>query len=115
MITYDSRLQDKQPYADHQRSAALADMRQRSPYTQMGQNHQDVLGALTDSAATSLNMQAYKANTDYALQQQEAQRRLALAGLQQQAAAEQNDRDLATNSLQMMTGFANNVLGGLFT
>lgn len=115
MLTYNSTLQDKQPYADHQRSAALADMRQRSPYTQMGQNHQDVLGALTDSAATSLDMQAYKANTDYSLQQQDAQRQLALAGLRQQAEAEQNERDLATNRLQMMTGFANNVLGGLFT
>lgn len=114
MLTYNSTLQNRPPVSDSQRNAALAEIRQRSPYTQFGQNHQDVLGALTENAATVLDMEAYKANTDYALRQQEAQRQLALAGLQQQSQAENNQRDMATNRLQMMTGFANNLLGGLF-
>ena len=115
MLTYNSSLQNRPPVSDQQRNAALAEIRQRSPYTQFGQNHQDVLGALTENAATVLDMEAYKTNTDYALKQQEAQRQLALAGLRQQAEAEQNQRDMATNRLQMMAGFANNLLGGLFS
>jgi hypothetical protein len=115
MLTYNSSLQDRRPYSDTQRAAAMADMRQPSPYAQFGQNHQDVLAALNDNAATVLDMEAYKTNANYALRQQDAQRQLALAGLRQQAEAEQNQRDLGTNRLQMMTGFANNLLGGLFS
>lgn len=90
-------------------------VRSAPQYAQFGQNSQDVLQGLADDAAASLDMEAYKANTDYSLRQQEAQRQLALAGLRQQAEAEQNQRDMGTNRLQMMTGFANNLLGGLFS
>lgn len=114
MLTYQSQLATNPPVADYQRNNALNDMRRASPYKAFGQNHQDVLNALTENAASTLDMEAYKANADYQQQQQQAQRQLALAGLQQQAEAEQNDRSLATGRLQNMVGFAGNLLGGLF-
>lgn len=85
-------------------------IRKRSPYQGFGANHQDVL-RMTASAP---KMEAYKANSDYAMRQQDAQRDLALAGLQMQAEAENNQRNLGVQRLQMMTGFANNLLSGLF-
>lgn len=114
MLTYNSTLQNQPPVDDAQRNQALDDIRRRSPYGIFGQNHQDVLNALTESAASSLNTEARLVNANYQLQQQRAQQQLALSGLQQQAEAEQNQRQLANNRLQNMVGVAGNLLGGLF-
>lgn len=114
MLTYQSHLQSNPPFSDRQREAALAAVRRSSPYKVFGQNHQDILGALAESAAGALDMEAYRANADYDMRQQQSQRQLALAGLQQQAEAERNRRDLSTSRLQSMVGFAGSLLGGLF-
>jgi hypothetical protein len=114
MLTYNSSLQNKPPIDDAQRNQALDDLRRRSPYGAFGQNHQDVLNSLTDNAANTLNMEAYRANADYQMQQQRAQQQLILSGLQQQSEAEQNQRNLGNTRLQNMVGFTGNLLGGLF-
>jgi hypothetical protein len=114
MLTYNSAFQDRPPVDDYQRTQAMEDIRRRSPYGVFGQNHQDVLNALTENAANTLNMESYKANADYQLQQQRAQQQLILSGLQQQAEAEQNQRAVGNSRLQNMVGFAGNLLGGLF-
>jgi hypothetical protein len=114
MLTYNSSFQNKPPVDDAQRNQALDDIRKRSPYGVFGQNHQDVLNALTENAANTLDMESYRANADYQLQQQKAQQQLILSGLQQQSEAEQNQRNLANTKLQNMVGFAGNLLGGLF-
>lgn len=114
MLTYQSHLQSQPPFSDTQRDAALAAIRRSSPYKVFGQNHQDVLNALSESAAGALDMEAYRANADYQLRQQQSQRQLALAGLQQQAEAEQNRRNMSNSRLQSMVGFAGSLLGGLF-
>lgn len=114
MLQYTSTLPDRPPIDDAARNAALGSIRARSPFDSFGQNHQDVLDALAERQAAELNSQARRANTDYTLQQQQAQRQLALEGLNQMGQAEQNQNSLANTRLQNMVGFAGGLLRGLF-
>lgn len=108
MITYQSSLRNSPPGSVD--FPAVEFIKSKSPYRGYNENHQDVLRML----ARGPSMEAYKANSDYALRQQEAQRDLALAGLQQQSQARNNARDLGVQRLQSMTGLFSNLLSGLF-
>lgn len=111
MLTYNSTLPNAPPNSQY---TALAGLQEKSPFSQFGANHQDVVNALAGPAASALDMSAYRAQSDYALRQQAAQRALVLSGLQQQSDAARAQRDIGTSRLQMMTGVANNLLSGLF-
>lgn len=114
MLTYKSSLQNKPPVSDEFRSSALAGLRAGSPYTYT-QTHGDVYKSLGQENAVDFDIAATKANTDYQMKQQDAQRQLALQGLQQMATAQQNEQDLTNNRLQMMYGTVGDLLKGLFT
>lgn len=114
MLQYTSTLPDRPPIDDASRNAALDAIRKRSPFSAFGQNHQDVLNALAERQASELNTEARRANTDYTLQQQQAQRQLALEGLSQMGQAQQNQNSLANTRMQNMVGFAGGLLRGLF-
>lgn len=115
MLTYNSPLQSGPPVNDQQMQAAMAGLRPKSPYGIYGQNHQDLLDAVGGANASSYARQARRANTEYSLQERQAARQLALAGLNQMATAERNQQDLATSRLQQMTGTVSGLLGGLFS
>jgi hypothetical protein len=114
MLQYTGSIQSLPPVDDASRNAALGAIRKRSPFTSFGQNHQDVLDALGERAAATLGTESRRANADYLLQQQNAQRQLALSGLNQLAQSQQNDNQLANTRLQNMVGFAGGLLRGLF-
>lgn len=115
MITYDSSLKNTPPVATPTQFPALEALQAKSPYHPTNQNQQDVLRGLAAGATPTLNMEAYQANSNYALAQQQARQQLALSGLQNMYQAQQNERDLGLRSLQNMTGFYNNLLSGLFS
>lgn len=113
MLTYRSTLTSNPP--SREIDAASASQSMRTPvYAAYNQNHRDVLAALGGDSAARFNMEAEKANSDYRLAQLQAQRQLALSGLQQMAEAQQNQNALANTRLQNMTGFAGGLLKGLF-
>jgi hypothetical protein len=114
MLTYNSSLQNHLPYSPLQRNSALAALTVKSPYGKFGSTHQDILNAMGGRNAANFDVAATKANADYQLAQQEAQRQLALQGLQQMSNAQQNQNELTNTRLQNMYGVANNLLGGLF-
>lgn len=108
MINYNSSLASSAPVAID--FPMVDSIRARSPYAGFNSNHQDVLRTV----ASAPRMEAYKANADYALRQQEAQRNLALTGLRMQADAASNARDLGVQRLRTMTGLAGDLLSGLY-
>lgn len=111
MLTYNTQLPFEAPVPEPQR--AMAAMKPRSPYTQFGQNHQDVLNYVGSLNADEYGRAAERVNNQYAAQQRDAQQGLALAGLQQMSQAQQNQQQLGTSRLQQMTGLYSNLLGGL--
>lgn len=111
MLSYNTKLPYQQPISDTQPAGLVP----TSPYgSQYGRNHQDVLNYVGSMNADAYRRAAEGVNNDYAAQQRAAQQGLALAGLQQMAQAQQNQRDMANNRLGQMTGIANSLLGGLF-
>lgn len=113
MLTYKSTL-GRQPPIREIDSAKAAKAMRTPVYSAYTQNHRDVLDALGGIAASQYGVEAEKANADYGLAQLQAQRQLALSGLQQMAEAQQNQNNLTNTRLQNMVGFANDLLGGLF-
>lgn len=114
MLTYQSSLNNKPPVSDEYRARALTGLRAPSPFTAYTQTHGDVYRGLGAENAVDFDIAATKANTDYQMKQQDAQRQLALQGLQQMATAQQNEQDLTNNRLQMMYGTVGDLLKGLF-
>lgn len=113
MLTYDSTLSRQPPTRAIDTGAAAKAMRM-PPYGAYNQNHRDVMAALGGLAGAQFGVDSEKANADYDLAQQQAQRQLVLSGLQQMGAAQQNNNSLANTKLQNMVGFAGGLLGDLF-
>ena len=113
-LSYTPNLINAPPYSPQQRESALAAITAPSPYGKYNQNHQDVMASLGGQAAAQFDMGATKANTDYALDQQRAERELLLQGLQQQAQKQQNQQSLTNTRLGNLYGLAGSVLGSLF-
>ena len=113
MLTYNTSLQNSPPYSQAQQATALAALTARSPY-HFNQNHQDVMNSLGSQNAAQFDLASTKANTDYQLQQQEAERQLVLNGLQSMAQGQQNQNSLQNERLQTLFGGAKSLLGGLF-
>jgi hypothetical protein len=114
MLNYNTTLPSQPPVSRAMQADMAKTLSQGSPYAAYGRNHGDVLRALADSETANLESQASRANTEYAMAQQQAQRNLALQGLQQMNAAQQNQSDLANSRLSAMVGFASPVLRSLF-
>lgn len=106
MISYDTRLAYRPPISDDMRAAALDGIRKQSP-AGFDQNASDVYRAAASVNAAGYSREADKANMNYAVGQQNAQRGLALQGLQQMAAQQQLQN-------QYQSTLASSLLGGLF-
>jgi len=115
MLTYNTSLQNTPPYDDAQRADALKALAVRSPYGKFGSTHQDLLNAYGGSNAAQFDLASTKADTDYTLAKQQAERQLVLQGLQQVGQAQQNNQNLQNSRLQAMYGTASSLLGGLFS
>jgi hypothetical protein len=114
MLSYTTSIQNNPPYSPQQRDNAVASMTAPSPYGKYNQNHQDIVNSLGGKNAAQFDMASTKANTDYALDQQNAERSLVLAGLRQMSDQQQNQQSLRNTRLQNMYGLASGVLGALF-
>lgn len=114
MLKYKSSLQNVPPASDEFRDRALAGLSSGSPF-KYTPTHADVYRGLGQQNAVDFDIAATKANTDYQMKQQDAQRQLALQGLQAMAGAEKDEQDLVNNRLQMMYGTVGNLLQGLFS
>ena len=97
------------------RPPSAGPMRMESPYSQYNQNHRDILSGLADSAAADYGVAASKASSEFDAKRREAQNQLVLQGLQQMAEAQQNSNTLANTRMQNVSGFASDLLRGLFS
>lgn len=113
MLTYDTTLQAQPPVSQSDRQKAVKGMRVKSPYPYSSQ-HQDLLNGLADQNAANYEMGADRANSSFGVQKLQAQRDLALQGLQQMSQAQQNQMDYATARTGMGYGLVSNLLSGLF-
>lgn len=86
-----------------------------SPYAVYGQNHRDVLAGLQSPMDANYGIAQSKANADYDMRKLEAERQLALQGLQQMSQAQQNSNDLANQRFSLLTGTAGGLLRDLFS
>ncbi len=107
MITYNSKFNPPRSYSPQQRADALAGLQMQSPYAAYGQNQQDILDAVGGANAAAFDAQASKSDAD----RMRAQQALALAGLQQMAQAEGNQRQAAASRF----GAISPLLQGLFS
>lgn len=114
MLDYNSTFNPPSPYTQQQRSEALAGLHMDHPYKQYGRNQQDILDSLEGQNAAQIGMQATKANADYDLQRNQAEQQLALAGLTQLSAAQQNQAQLANQRFGNMTSMLSPLLSNLF-
>jgi hypothetical protein len=115
MLNYNTSLTSAPPYSPAQKADALKALSAGSPYSKFGGVHDDVFRSEGAKNASTFDLEATKANTDYQLAQQAAERQLVLQGLQQMGQAQQNQQNLTNTRLQNMYGTANNLLGGLFS
>lgn len=113
MLTYDTTLQAQPPVSQAEMSRAMKGIRLQSPYGYSPQ-HQDVLNALGDQNAAQYALNAEKANADFGSRKLQAQRDVALQGLQQMSQAQQNQMDYANARSGMGYGLVNSLLSGLF-
>jgi hypothetical protein len=112
MLTYNTTLQNKPPAASPLRDMAAFAV--APPHSQFGSNYLDLAQSYGQRNAADYAVAADKANTDYQLKQQEAQRQLVLQGLQQMSQAQQNEQGLANQRLGNATGLMSSLLSGLF-
>lgn len=112
MLTYNTSLPNTPPATN--KAEALRALTVQSPYDKFGSTHQDLLNSYGGANAAQFDIAATKADTNYAMAKQNAERQLVLQGLQQMQQAQQNDQNVKTNKLQNMYGAAGNLLGGLF-
>jgi hypothetical protein len=101
------------PYSSQQRESALASMMAKSPYGQYNANHHDVMNSLGGKSAAAFGLDAAKADMDYSLARQSADRALNLQETQNSMQEEQNKQSLMNERLQQMYGFTSSVLGAL--
>lgn len=113
MLNYETTLQAQPPVSPAMRQKAVAGMHLKSPYGYSPQ-HQDLLNGLADQNAANYEMGADRANSRFGVQKLQAQRDLALQGLQQMAQAQQNQAELANARSGMGYGIVSNLLSGLF-
>lgn len=113
MFSYKSSTEERRPVSEQWRQESAKALRYPA-YASYSQNHADVFDALRSNAGARLRAESEKADADYSLAHQQAQRQLVLSGLAQLGEAQQNQNSLANTRLQNMVGFAGNILGDLF-
>lgn len=115
MLNYSSPFTSGPVVSEQQRQAAMAGMQPKSPYGIYGQNHQDLMNSIGGVNAGEYSLAADRANAEQSMQQRQAARQLALAGLTNMSAAQRNEQDLQNSRLQQITGTVGSLLGGLFS
>jgi len=103
MLTYNTTL----PFSAPQ---GLPTPAPQSPFTRYGSTHDDMLRAQMGVNNAAYGIEQAKAENDYALKQQDAERQLVLQGLQQMSQAQQNQNSLANSRMGNVSG----LLSGLF-
>ena len=83
----------------------------QTPFTRYGSTHDDVLRAQMGANNAQYALDKSRADNDYALKQQDAERQLVLQGLQQMGHAQQNQNSLMNTRLGNVSG----LLSGLFS
>jgi hypothetical protein len=101
MLTYNTNTFSPPPPLQKM-AAQGANALANSPYE--GQSHQDVYQTLGQRQAVNLDSYARRAGEAYANAAQQAQRELALAGLQMAAQGQQQENNLASSRVQMLLG-----------
>ena len=104
MLTYNTTLPNIPP-----QSLQLPKL--EPPYGKYGSTHQDMLNASMGRMNADYEIERQKANTDYSLKQQAAERQLVLQGLQQMGEAQQNQNALMNQRFGNVSG----LLSGLFS
>lgn len=99
MIRYQTSLKNNPPPVNQIASQAREAFAQ-SPYA--GQNHQDVFRGMGQMQSVDMDRYAQQVSDDYQNQRQEAERGLALAGLNQMGQAQQNQMSLQNQRMQML-------------
>lgn len=115
MINYTSYLAARQAVPTQDVADANAAFSAPSPWASYGSAHKDIMRAGGRENSALYNLAASKSNTDFSLQQQQAQNQLALAGLQQMGQQQEYERNLANSRVSAANGIFNSLLGGLFT
>ncbi len=110
MISYDTRLAYRPPISDEMRAGALAGMKKQAP-AGYDQTAKDTYNAAASVRAADYSREADNANMQYGVAQQQAQRGLALQGLQQMAGLQPGLQQLQN---QYQSSLASSLLGGLF-
>lgn len=113
MLSYNTNLQAAPPLSQQDLQNAMRGIKLRSPWGYPA-NHQDALNGLTDAAAAQYGLKAEQQNADFEARKLQAQRDVALSGLQQMSTAQQQRNDLANAQSAMGYGIVNNLLSGLF-
>lgn len=103
MLNYNTTL----PFSPPKTMPQLQGMK---PYGGYGSSYDDVMRGQMSQANANYGVQASRAETDYALRQQDAERQLVLQGLQQMNEAQQNRNSL----LNARLGGVSSLLSGLF-
>lgn len=106
---YNTSLQNKPPVTPQMR--ALEGL--VSPYGYEGA-HGDVMRSRAGQVAADYNVNADRANTDYALAKQQAENALVLQGLSSLSQDQENQRKVYQGRMDLMRGMQNNIMGGLF-
>ena len=112
MLNYTTELQAQPPVSQSDMARAMKGLKIKSPYGYSPQ-HQDLLNALGDQNAANYALEADKANSRFGVQKLQAQRDVALQGLQQLAQAQQQQADLANTRSGTSLNFASSLLSGL--
>jgi hypothetical protein len=111
MLKYDTTLPNDPPFGPQFRDSVLAGLKVASPYKKYGQAHQDTLDWMGARNASRLGTEMDLLNATYDMNQQSAERDLALSGLQSMSQAKQQQQSLRDRFMQNMTG---SLLSGIF-
>lgn len=115
MFKYQASPLPQRPYSDQQRLAALDGLRNAGKYSDYGQNQMDIMSSAGNAAAAEFDASAYKTNSAFEQERNQARQQLALSGLKQMVDAQDQNAQLQTQRLGMYNSFLNPILGGLFS
>lgn len=110
MFTYNSTLKGSAPFSDDIRARMQRDLSGASPYAAYRGNAADVFRSASAGARENVEATGNAANFAHASRVNDAQRQLALSGLQMMADGQQRSQDVANARLSGVNG----LLSGLF-
>ena len=111
MLTYKSSLSSAPPYTPAMAEDAARSLSGKSPYKQYRGNAADVFRSVGNPALANVDATGAAANAAYAARFNDAQRQLALSGLNFMSDSQKGAQDVANARLSGV----NSLLGGLFS